>query len=73
MSTIARHPELVRKAFMHLCDLVRDNPGRNIVGLLDETAMRFNLSPLDSEALHRMFSDGGKERFASAAEEPREP
>jgi hypothetical protein len=34
----------------------RDNPKRALASILDEAGMRFNLSPLDSEALQRLFS-----------------
>jgi hypothetical protein len=52
---------------MHLNDLVRDNPGKKVPELVDEAAMRFNLSPLDSEALYRMFKDAASETSSDAA------
>ncbi|MDR0826925.1 MAG: hypothetical protein LBN33_03480 [Desulfovibrio sp.] len=67
MSTIVGQSELVRRAFMHLNDLVRDNPGKKVPELVDEAAMRFNLSPLDSEALYRMFKDAASETSSDAA------
>ncbi|MDR1490967.1 MAG: hypothetical protein LBS65_10945 [Desulfovibrio sp.] len=69
MSTIVRQSELVRRAFAHLCGLLRDNPEKKAAALIDETAMRFNLSPLDSDALCRMFSEEAGGRRAGPTEE----
>ena len=32
------------------------NPGKPLSSLLDEAGMRFNLTPLDTESLQRIFS-----------------
>ncbi len=40
----------------YLIEMRRDFPERPLSALIDEAGMRFNLSPLDAEALMRFFS-----------------
>lgn len=49
------HGELVRRALVYVNDTRKDYPGKPVSEILDEAAMRFNLSPLDGEALQRLF------------------
>ena len=65
MPTIMPQSELLRKAVVFVDESRRDEPGANLGKLLDEAGMRFNLSPLDSEALWRLFSAAGKSGGAS--------
>ena len=55
MATIISQSELLRRAVTYVNDARGDNPKRALASILDEAAMRFNLSPLDGEALHRLF------------------
>jgi len=57
MSSILPHGELVRKAAAFVAAARKATPSRPLESILDEAGMRFNLTPLDSEALHRLFSD----------------
>jgi len=56
MSSILPPGELVRKAATFVAETRRADPARSLESILDEAGMRFNLTPLDSEALHRLFS-----------------
>jgi hypothetical protein len=57
MSSILPSGELVRKAAAFVAATRKAAPSRSLESILDEAGMRFNLTPLDSEALHRLFSD----------------
>lgn len=65
MATVMPQSELLRRAVKYVSDERGDNPDKKLHAILDEAAMRFNLSPLDSDALHRLFS-----KNASASEPP---
>ncbi len=56
MATILPHSELLRRAVRYVNDTRTDSPERKLASIIDEAAMRFNLSPLDGEALQRLFS-----------------
>ena len=56
MATILPHSELLRRAVSYVNDTRIDSPERKLASIIDEAAMRFNLSPLDGEALQRLFS-----------------
>ncbi len=60
MPTIMPHSELLRRAVVWISETRAENPGRSTAAIIDEASMRFNLSPLDSDALSRLFSDEGK-------------
>lgn len=56
MSTLISQSELVRRAAAYVAEEVKNNPQRNLHTILDEAGMRFNLTPLDAEALLRLFT-----------------
>jgi hypothetical protein len=60
MSTLLPPGELVRKAAAFVAETRKAEPARPLTSILDEAGMRFNLTPLDSEALHRLFSDSSQ-------------
>ena len=55
MSTLAPHGELVRKAAAYVAETLGENPKRQLEDILTDAGMRFNLTPLDSENLRRLF------------------
>ena len=55
MPTIMPQSELLRRAVSYVNDSLKDQPGKAIHAVIDDAAMRFNLSPLDAEALQRLF------------------
>ena len=55
MNTIMPQGELVRKAAAYLSEERSHHPEKSLTTLLDETGMRFNLTPLDAMALERLF------------------
>jgi len=57
MSSILPTGELIRKAAAFVAETRKEAPTRSLESILDEAGMRFNLTPLDSEALYRLFSD----------------
>jgi hypothetical protein len=57
MSSLLPAGELIRKAATFVAETRKENPSRSLMSILDEAGMRFNLTPLDSEALQRLFSD----------------
>lgn len=59
MATIMPHSELLRRAVSYVNDTRNDNPEKSLAEILDEAAMRFNLSPLDGDYLQRLYSSGG--------------
>ena len=58
MPTILSSSELLRRAVAYLDEELRSHPEKRLASLIDEAGMRFNLSPLDTEALYRIFSSG---------------
>lgn len=56
MPTIMPQSELLKRALAYINDAKQDEPGKKLAVILDEAAMRFNLSPIDAEALNRLFS-----------------
>ena len=58
MTTIMSSSELLRRAVSYIDEELRERPGTPLSTLIDQAGMRFNLSPLDSEALLRLFSSG---------------
>lgn len=59
MATIMPQSELLRRAVTFVSEERGDQPDRKLADILDEASMRFNLSPLDSEALYRLFTQSG--------------
>jgi hypothetical protein len=66
MSPIMPQSELLRRAVQYVNDTRTDNPEKSLAAVIDDAAMRFNLSPLDGEALYRLFSSSGD--LASSAD-----
>ena len=58
MTTIMPQSELLRRAVQYIDDVRRDTPEKKLSQILDDAGMRFNLSPVDSEALRRLFESG---------------
>ena len=57
MSGIISHGELVSRAAAFVAEERQNNPQRPLPQILDEAGMRFNLTPLDAQALKRLFSN----------------
>ena len=60
MSSILPPGETVRKAAAFVAETRKAEPSRSLSSILDEAGMRFNLTPLDGEALHRLFADSAR-------------
>ena len=60
MPTIIPQSDLVRKAAEYIAEERARNPQKSLSTLLDEAGMRFNLTPLDSAALERIFIEENK-------------
>lgn len=56
MATIMQHEELIRRALNYIMERRRECPGMGTAELLDSAGARFNLSPLDQEALERLLA-----------------
>lgn len=56
MATIMPQSELLRRAVSYVNDTQKEEPSKKITDIVDDAAMRFNLSPLDSDALLRLFT-----------------
>lgn len=52
----------VRKAAEFITEQLAENPKKSLGALLDAAGMRFNLTPLDAEALQRIFAKEKGER-----------
>ena len=63
MSTIVHHEELVRRALTYILERKREDPDAETASLLDSAGARYNLSPIDQQALEHMLaaSLGGTE------------
>lgn len=55
MTTVISQSELVRRAAAFVAEERHEHPEKPLHAILDEAGMRFNLTPLDSEALQRLF------------------
>ncbi|MBN2141328.1 MAG: hypothetical protein PHV85_06465 [Desulfovibrionaceae bacterium] len=60
MTTIMPQSELTKKAVKWISDKRRDDAGARLAQLIEQAAMRFNLSPKDVEFLQRFFKDQEK-------------
>ena len=56
MATVMQHEELIRRALNYILERRRECPGMGTAELLDSAGARFNLSPLDQEALERLLA-----------------
>lgn len=61
MPTIIHHTELVRRALAFLQQEYARRPATPLAHLLDETGMRFNLTPNDACVLEHLFRSGEKD------------
>lgn len=68
MTTVMPQSELLRRAVQYVSDEKSDNPDKKLAAILDDASMRFNLSPLDGEALYRLFTE---EKAAASQESSR--
>lgn len=53
---IIKHSQLVQKALNFLIEAQKSRPSISITELIDEASMRFNLTPLDTMHLTKIFS-----------------
>lgn len=56
MTTIMPQSELVRRAAAYVAAGLAEKGWAGLYALLDDAAMRFNLTPLDQQALERLFA-----------------
>jgi hypothetical protein len=56
MSNLIPAAELVKQAAAWIAEARSLHPEKKLATLLDEAGMRFNLTPLDSQSLERIFS-----------------
>jgi hypothetical protein len=56
MPTIISHSELVNRALAYIMEEHTANPNRPMSAVLDDAAMRFNLTPLDAQTLEHCFT-----------------
>lgn len=56
MTTIMPQSELVRRAAAYVAAGLAEKGRAGLYALLDDAAMRFNLTPLDQQALERLFA-----------------
>ncbi|MFI3271383.1 MAG: hypothetical protein R3Y11_04645 [Pseudomonadota bacterium] len=67
MATIMGNSDLVRQAVAYIFDAYKENLAKSpkspksYEDLLDEAAMRFNLGPMDCEALRHAICQSGKD------------
>ena len=57
MVTIVGNQELVRRALEYIDSKLKDTPKADLRLLVDDAAMRFNLSPNESESLYRILRE----------------
>lgn len=57
MTTIVPHSELTRKAVTWICEKQEEDSGCGLDALIEEAAVRFNLSPKDVEFLQRFYKN----------------
>lgn len=56
MSTVIQHEELVRRALAYILERKQEDPSAETAKLLDSAGARYNLSPLDQQALEHMLA-----------------
>ncbi len=57
MSTVMPQGEMIRKAAAYVAEQRKENPKKSLNAAIDEAGMKFNLTPLDSQALERLFAE----------------
>ncbi len=55
--SLINHDQLLQKALLFLTELYINQPNTSITKLIDEVGMRFNLTPLDSLQLMKIFTE----------------
>ncbi len=56
MTQLIPHADLLQKAAAYIAETLKEHPQRHLTDIIDEAGMRFNLTPLDTEALQRLFA-----------------
>ncbi len=56
MTQIIPHSELLQRAVVYITAQKKEFPDRPLMDILDQAGMQFNLTPLDMEALQRIFT-----------------
>ncbi len=62
MTQIIPHSELLQRALTYVNEKLNEDANRlknsphTLMDILDQAGMRFNLTPLDMETLHRIFT-----------------
>ncbi len=64
MTTIMPQSELVRRAAAYVAAELTERGQAGLYALLDDAAMRFNLTPLDQQSLERLFTTQAGENVA---------
>ena len=59
MNTIQPKGEPLRKAIKYISEIRNENPDINLVKLVDEVSLKFDLSPKDTEFLLRFVKEEG--------------
>lgn len=57
MATIISHSELVHNAVQYVLETKVQFPEKRLDALVEEAAMRYNLSPLEAESLLRLLQE----------------
>ena len=66
MTTIMPQSELVHRAAAYVAAGLAEKGRAGLYALLDDAAMRFNLTPLDQQALERLFATQTGESSAAS-------
>ncbi len=56
MTFLYTQGDLLRRATAHVAACLQEQPTRSLMHILDETGMRFNLTPIDCQTLERLFT-----------------
>ncbi len=56
MTQLIPHSDLLQRAVVYVAEMVKEHPKSPLADIIDQAGMRFNLTPLDTEALQRLFS-----------------
>ena len=63
--SLIEHGELIRHALEFVLEERKEHPQKTLSDIMDEAGMRFNLTPLDTQALHRLFEETKTEKSVS--------
>lgn len=64
MATVVPHSQLVAKAVEYILVKLGETPQASLTSLIDEAAMRYNLSPVESESLLRLLKEATNREIA---------